>query len=140
VSSPADDGEDTAEQLAAKAPRLPKELITAWVLLLLSDGAAHGYQLRRELDAQQVSVDASRLYRNLRCLERDGCVKSRWETAVAGPRRRCYRLTPAGRRMLDDTAARLSVIAELHTTFVGAYRRSLRPPAGDDRAGARAST
>jgi len=39
---------------------------------LLSDGAAHGYQLHRELDAQHVSVDASRLYRNLHCLERDG--------------------------------------------------------------------
>jgi len=55
VSSPAADGEGTAE-LAAKPPRLQKQLITAWVLLLLSDGAAHGYQLHRELDAQHISV------------------------------------------------------------------------------------
>lgn len=102
-----------------------KELLTAWLLLLLDTGASYGYELRRELDAHHLVVDPSVLYRALRKLERDGAVQSRWMKSEAGPRRRFYRLTAKGRQELADTSALIAEIRDLNETFVLAHHRAL---------------
>lgn len=101
-----------------------KELMTAWLLLLLDRGANYGYELRRELDAHRLSVDPSVLYRTLRKLERDGWVESRWLQSAHGPRRRFYRLTSRGRRNLDEIAKLVEEIRDLNDMFVQAHKQT----------------
>ncbi len=103
------------------AVRPDKELLTGWLLLLLDRGATYGYKLRGELDAQGLDTDPGTVYRVLRRLERDGLVQSRWMGSVAGPRRRFYRLTAKGRRLLDDIAELITTVRDSHDAFVRAY-------------------
>jgi PadR family transcriptional regulator PadR len=75
-----------------------------FALLLLADGEPYGAELiatLNELCLAPNGVDVGMLYRTLREFEAEGLVVSRWE-ADSGPPRRAYRLTPAGRRELDD--------------------------------------
>ncbi len=108
---------------ASEALRPDKELLTAWLLLLLEGGATYGYDLRRELRAHQLEVDAGTVYRRLRRLEKDGWVQSRWMGSVAGPQRRFYRVTPAGRRMLDAITGLIAGIRDTHESFLQAYEQ-----------------
>ena len=131
--APGGAAEPTPDAPAPRPLRPHKELMTAWLLLLLDGGATYGYDLRRELDAHQLSIDPSILYRTLRKLERDGWVESRWMRSVAGPRRRFYRLTPTGRRTLDEMAELITSIRDFHDTFLHAHQEAVArreaPPA-----------
>jgi PadR family transcriptional regulator PadR len=111
----------------SKRPSSPsKEVRAAWALLLLDEGATHGYELRRRLAWHRLKVDLAGVYRLLRELERDGWVQSRWLRASAGPRRRLYRLTPAGRENLDEMAAVIDEVRDTHDRFLRAYNHALR--------------
>jgi len=79
---------------------LPKNFVRPCLLLLLSEGQAHGYDLLVRLADFGVKVDPGGLYRTLRAFEREGLVRSRWETSDAGPARRTYALTPEGENWL----------------------------------------
>ena len=66
----------------------------------------HGYELLErapELGGEG-RVDVGNLYRLLRSLEEEGIVSSDWDESVSGPTKRIYRLTPAGRGLLDQWA------------------------------------
>ena len=89
--------------------------------MLLEDDAGYGYDLRRELDARELNIDPSALYRTLRKLERDGWVQSRWMKATTGPRRRLYKLTAAGRRNLDEIALVIKARRDVHDAFLSAH-------------------
>lgn len=100
--------------------------MTAWVLLLLDSGATHGYGLQHEFTARHLTVEPSVMYRTLRKLEADGLVESRWMKPQAGPRRRIYRVTPKGRRILDEVAVLITDMRDLHEDFIVAHKRSIR--------------
>lgn len=84
------------------------------ILAVLAEAPLHGYQIAkriREQTAGVVSFDVASLYPVLYALESRGLVKGEWEEAapsripkhrdgIRGRRRRCYRLTPEGRRRL----------------------------------------
>jgi DNA-binding PadR family transcriptional regulator len=73
------------------------------ILGVLARGAAHGYAVRRRLDALpgvRRPIESSRVYALLRELERAGQVVAR-EEACGGGVRRVYRLSPLGRGALD---------------------------------------
>jgi DNA-binding PadR family transcriptional regulator len=103
-----------------------KELLTAWLLLLLERYPSYGYELRRELAANGLVIDSSALYRALRQLERDGWVESQWTLSEAGPRRRLYRLTPSGRENLNAIAALIRDIRDVNDSFVRAHETVTR--------------
>lgn len=109
------------ESLSTRGTRPHRELLTAWLLVLLESGASYGYDLRRELDARELSIDPSALYRTLRKLERDGWVQSRWMKAKTGPRRRFYKLTASGREHLDDMAVVIRARRDVHDAFLEAH-------------------
>jgi DNA-binding PadR family transcriptional regulator len=102
-------------------PQLTRELLAAWLLLLIARHASYGYGLRRALDESDVHPDPATLYRVLRRLEHTGWLESRWMDPAAGPRRRLYRVTSRGRRNLDDVARVIVAIRDKHATFLGAY-------------------
>jgi PadR family transcriptional regulator, regulatory protein PadR len=119
--------------MAPSSPRTfrpHKELMTAWLLLLLRRGATYGYELRRELDVHRLDVDSAVLYRTLRKLEREGRVESRWMKSAAGPRRRFYRLTENGRRTLEEAVGSIVSTRDAHDAFLRSHRRMLADDGG----------
>jgi PadR family transcriptional regulator, regulatory protein PadR len=78
------------------------------ILALLQDKARHGYEIGKLIAERSEGVlrfHVASLYPLLYRLERRGWVKGEWEPA-AGRRRRYYRLTPGGRKILAEQRAR----------------------------------
>lgn len=79
---------------------------TAVVLRALHAGFGYGFEI---IDA--TGLGAGTVYPILRRLEREGCVRSRWERvararAEGRPPRRNYRLTASGESVLRDALER----------------------------------
>jgi PadR family transcriptional regulator, regulatory protein PadR len=122
--SDARDGEGderAAPSQEARAPAVGNQLLAAWLLLLLDTDASYGYRLRRALADHQIRADPGAMYRVLRQLERDGWLESRWMEPATGPRRRLYRLTPKGRRHLEELVTVLRAAQNSHAAFLRAY-------------------
>ncbi len=97
---------------------MQKDLRTAWLLLMLRDGASYGYELRRELGARAGKLDPAVMYRSLRDMESGGLITSNWMQSHSGPRRRVYDLTQAGRRELVQIAATVAVTRDAQSAFL----------------------
>lgn len=112
---------------------LPRNYLRPCLLLLLAEGASHGYELLEQLsDLGLERVDPGGLYRCLRALDEEGLVRSAWEPSTSGPARRTYRLTDEGRDWLHVVAGALSGVADA----LAAYRRRYLAVAEDvDRVG-----
>ena len=92
------------------------------MLLLLADGPRHGYDLKEQVTALVGEhAEVTNLYRLLRQLELEGIVGSRWDISKSGPARRVYRLTTAGRRLLDQWADALHRLDETTHAFLARY-------------------
>jgi poly-beta-hydroxybutyrate-responsive repressor len=101
---------------------LPKKFVRPALMLLLLEQPAHGYELLDRL--QQLGFrrpDPGGLYRNLRALEDDGLVYSSWEQSTAGPDRRTYELTRAGREELHAHAKALAITSQTLQVFLSRY-------------------
>src|SRR5205085_1506204 len=73
------------------------------ILAVLAGAPRHGYAIAREIERRSdgaLSLGEGSLYPALRLLEADGLVTSAWEPQPAGPARRVYSLTDAGRTEL----------------------------------------
>jgi transcriptional regulator len=74
------------------------------VLSVLADGPLHGYEMARRIEQQTrgaLRFTLASLYPLLYRIEKRGWVRGAWETSPAGRRRRCYRLTPQGKKKLS---------------------------------------
>jgi DNA-binding PadR family transcriptional regulator len=94
------------------------------LLLLLRDGPRHGYELAEaagEHLADERGVDLGNLYRLLRGLEDEGVVTSVWRADLPGPTRRTYKLTEAGRTLLDSWADALRRTEQVIAAFLRRY-------------------
>src|SRR5512146_19062 len=73
------------------------------ILALLKQEPLHGYEIATRIEEQTAGVlkfDMASLYPMLYRLEKQGWIKGQWEELANGRKRRCYRLTPAGRAKL----------------------------------------
>lgn len=73
------------------------------ILTLVEDRALHGYDIARLIEARSqgaLTFYAASLYPLLYRLERRGWIAGRWLEQAGTRRRRMYRITPAGRRVL----------------------------------------
>jgi PadR family transcriptional regulator PadR len=113
--------------LTARMVSEPRNFLQCCLLLLLRERPAHGYELLERLKPFGFTDgDPGNLYRRLRSLERQGLVRSEWETSDAGPKRRTYYLTEPGgarlrhwadslaetRRVLDHYLRRHAVVSQ----------------------------
>ena len=93
------------------------------LLLLLSEGATHGYDLADRLvtlmDAER--VDYGNLYRALREAESEGIVASAWNDDLPGRAKRTYELTPLGRELLEAWVSSLRTARESIDSFLERY-------------------
>jgi PadR family transcriptional regulator PadR len=87
-------------------------MVEPTILYLLASGKArYGYEFMErahETELTDSEIDAGAIYRTLRALEGNGYVVSRWEVGEAGPDRRLYEITAAGRDHLGEWAALLA--------------------------------
>jgi transcriptional regulator len=73
------------------------------ILALLEERERHGYDIARVIGERSdgaISFHAASLYPTLYRLEDKGLIEGRWIEKAGQRRRRCYRLTSAGRKML----------------------------------------
>jgi len=95
------------------------------LLLLLSEGQTHGYDLLVRLDEFGFNVDPGGLYRTLRAFEREGLVRSWWETSEAGPARRTYVLNPEGENWLRLWGGTLRESSRFLDRFLARYEAAV---------------
>jgi transcriptional regulator len=75
------------------------------LLALLEARPRHGYELAKQIETQsdsRLQFHVASLYPMLYRLERKRLVEGRWVEKPGERRRRYYRLTPSGRRMLAE--------------------------------------
>jgi len=107
----------------SQIPLKPVELL---VLSMLSAGDRHGYGIRQDIIAHthgEMELEAGNLYRTIRRLETDGLIdEASGSSPSTDERRRYYRLTPFGRRVLGAELERLRELVRL-----GEDRRVIGP-------------
>ncbi len=94
------------------------------VLKTLSWGPRHGYAVARWIERvtdDVLHVEEGSLYPALHRLERKGWVTAEWGTTETGRRAKFYRLTPQGRRQLQEELSTWELFADavrkvLHAT------------------------
>lgn len=107
---------ETPAEILEHLPLNPKVLM---VLLSLLEGPTHGYEIKRQAEAQSggaLRLDAGSLYRTLAQLEERGLVKeaeARPEPEADDPRRRYYELTALGTGVLRAETTRLRGILDM---------------------------
>jgi transcriptional regulator len=75
------------------------------ILALLEERQRHGYEIGQLIDARSrgtISFHVTSLYPTLYRLEDRGLIEGRWVERAGQRRRRYYKLTAAGRRMLTS--------------------------------------
>jgi DNA-binding PadR family transcriptional regulator len=98
---------------------LPLRSVDFLVLLMLGRGERHGYGIMQDVLAHtegRMELEAGSLYRTIRRLEDEKLLEeaARRPTADSdAERRRYYRLTPFGRRVVSAEAARLRGLVRL---------------------------
>jgi transcriptional regulator len=75
------------------------------ILALLDERQRHGYDISRLIEQRSggaITFHTASLYPTLYRLEDRGLIEGRWIERAGQRRRRCYRLTPAGRKVLAE--------------------------------------
>jgi len=83
---------------------------TFLILVALATAPMHGYGIIKEVESLsdgRVRLRAGTLYGALERLEADGLISFQGEEKGDGPTRRRYRITRAGKRLLDEEIQRM---------------------------------
>ena len=87
------------------ARELKKGSAELLILSLVETRARHGYEIGKLIEQQSggaITYSAAALYPLLYRLEKRGWIQGRWVEQAGQRRRRFYRLTAAGRRVLGE--------------------------------------
>lgn len=102
----------------------PRNFLQPLLLLLLRERADHGYELAARMrPMHDGDGDAGGTYRALRGLEKQGLVRSQWQTSEVGPARRIYCITPDGLSCLEAQVHDLEHVHEVLHVFLKRYAR-----------------
>jgi PadR family transcriptional regulator, regulatory protein PadR len=126
-----------SEYQGPKKPHKAEARPTNWaepvILVMLRQWNSYGYELmERMAEFGMEATNPGNLYRTLRRMEKNGAVKSAWDTSKGGPPRRVYSITDAGEAYLEFWAQAL----EQYQSNVDAFFRIYtgRPtPTSDDK-------
>ncbi|MBV9455156.1 MAG: helix-turn-helix transcriptional regulator, partial [Rubrobacter sp.] len=79
----------------------PRNWLEPVILVSLREWNSYGYELmERAASFGFEAMNPGTMYRTLRHMEKNGIVKSKWETPKGGPARRVYYITDAGEAYL----------------------------------------
>jgi poly-beta-hydroxybutyrate-responsive repressor len=90
----------------------------------LKEKNSYGYELIEKVSEFQFHnspPDVGAIYRNLRSMEKEGWVKSKWDTKGSGPAKRTYRITPQGEEILHGWAVTIQKRKEALDQFLRLY-------------------
>lgn len=89
--------------------KINKELLkgttTLLILQLLNEGDKYGYQMTKELEKKSddlFQLKEGTLYPVLHGLENEGMIESYWEETSSARRRKYYRITEKGIKLLEE--------------------------------------
>lgn len=105
---------------------LSNRFLRPYILLLLAEEPAHGYELIGRLSSfgiDQGSTDPSILYRVLRMMESEGLMTSTLDPTGSGPARKVYELTEEGHEVLGMWAAKLKQMSDVFGSFAKRYSK-----------------
>lgn len=107
---------------------MSKDLVAAsatpLVLAILAEGESYGYAIIKrvaELSGGDLQWTDGMLYPVLHRLERQGCVSAKWAEAETGRKRKYYRITRDGRKLLDAQRQQWHVV---DTILRGAWMKA----------------
>ena len=118
---------DTKERACDFSLRRLSRFVEPSLLLFLSRNDCHGYELMERisfLGFNREDIDIGAVYRVLRRLEKEGFVKSKWESG-GGRRRRVYRITRQGRDLLASWIERIRERRDALNRFIEVYEEEL---------------
>ena len=104
--------------------RVPRQL-QPFILLILKGKDSYGYELIEKISDfrfHDSPPDVGAIYRNLRSMEKEGWVKSKWDTKGSGPAKRIYRITPQGEEILHGWAITIRKRKEALDQFLKLYQ------------------
>jgi len=92
------------------------------ILAALEDGQLHGYDIAREISRRSgglLTFHVASLYPLLYKLEDRAWIAGRWVEKTGQRRRRCYRLTAEGRKVLAKQRGRWAAFVDALTRAAG---------------------
>jgi len=95
------------------------------MLLVLKAKDSYGYELIEKISEfrfHDSPPDVGAVYRNLRTMEKEGWVKSKWDTKGSGPAKRMYRITLQGEEILHGWAITIRKRKEALDQFLKLYQ------------------
>jgi PadR family transcriptional regulator PadR len=98
--------------------QLKKGVLEMCVLALLSQRESYAYEIASAL-AEAIGMGEGTIYPLMRRLQTDGLVESHLVESSAGPSRKYYRLTPAGRASFETQKAAWASFAGAVQAIVG---------------------
>jgi len=104
--------------------RVPR-LLQPFILMALKGKESYGYELIETINGfgfHSSPPDVGAIYRQLRGMETEGWVKSKWDTKGGGPAKRIYRITPQGEEILHGWAITLRKRKEALDQFLNLYQ------------------
>ena len=123
---------DSSHEKESVLPRIeprPKNWLEPVILVSLRDWNSYGYELMERLTQFGFEVmNPGTMYRTLRRMEKNGHVKSEWETSKGGPARRRYYVTEAGEMYLTFWVEGIKHYQQMMDVFFQLYtgRRPLK--------------
>ncbi len=107
----------TEEQWIAQ---LRKGTLELCMLALLANEERYGYQIAQGLtDSAGLAVGEGTIYPLLSRLQREGLVEAHWRESPAGPPRKYYHLTPAGRLAFASQASAWGAVTRAVDKILG---------------------
>ena len=114
-----------------KAEARPRNWAQPVILVLLREWNSYGYEMmERMAEFGFEAMNPGTLYRTLRDMEKNGAVKSAWDTSKGGPPRRVYSITDAGEAYLDFWVKSLEQYQRNVDAFFGLYTGKPRQASG----------
>jgi DNA-binding PadR family transcriptional regulator len=96
----------------------------AFLLLFLTEGDSYGGKLLQKCEKQLPinPIDSAILYRTLMALEKEGAVESYLDTSEQDKPIKMYKITPFGKRKLDDFQADIEEKMKNLSFFLNKYK------------------
>jgi PadR family transcriptional regulator PadR len=105
--------------MTAWESQLRRGVVELSVLATVARGETYGYRIVEQLrDVEGLGFTESTIYPVLARLAQDGCLAIRTEPSPAGPPRRYYQLTAAGRKRFRHLTDRWRVVARSLATLL----------------------
>lgn len=124
---PPKDGQKGVE-IVCKCETRMQRFLQPCLLLLLKMKASYGYELLENL--RQFGFDElpdpATAYKNLRIMEQEGWVTSKWDTGGPGPARRIYEVTREGEDLIQSWAVAIRRTQESLNTFLSLFEREFK--------------